>query len=274
MDEVIADGFATADGPPWSRDYILIVSWNIERGQQYPGILEFLRNVEADLILLQEVDLNARRSGRVDIGRELARSLRVNYVFGTEFQELSGGSESSPALHGMAALSPWPLSNGRIIRFQRQSDFWKPRWYVPQAEIFQRRLGGRIALVAEALIYGRKLVSYNLHLESKGNEMLRLDQLGETLEDARQHATSSLVILGGDLNLNASNSAAAGMLEDAGFYDAVGLPDRPTTSARRPFQRVQPIDWIYSSGTVVSEGRVHDDIRASDHYPVSAKLSQ
>jgi len=64
------------------------------------------------------------------------------------------------------------------------------------------------------------------------------------------------------------------MLYATGLYDAVGLPDRPTTSTHGPFHRVRPIDWIYSSGTVASEGRVHDDIRASDHYPISAKLSR
>jgi len=272
MDEVTAGRFAPADRAPGSRDYSLIVNWNIERGQQLPGILDFLRTAEADLILLQEVDLNVRRTGYLDIGRELARSLRLNYVFGAEFQELGRGSESSPALHGMATLSPWPLSNGRILRFQRQSNFWKPRWYVPQAEIFQRRLGGRIALVAEALVYGRKLVSYNLHLESKGDEVLRLQQLREALEDSRQHTASSTVVLAGDLNLNVGNGAAAAMLNGRGFHDAVRLPDRPTTAARRPFQRERPIDWIYVSGEAGSEGRVHDNVRASDHYPLSAKL--
>jgi hypothetical protein len=76
-------------------------------------------------------------------------------------------------------------------------NFWKPRWYVPQIEVSQRRLGGRIALVTETWIYDRRLVTYNLHLESKGQDVLRVEQLREALEDAGRFTESSLVILGG-----------------------------------------------------------------------------
>ena len=172
---------------PWSRDFVRIVSWNIERGLRFRGILDFLRTIQADLILLQEVDLNARRTHYRDVASELAHALQLNVVFGEEFRELSEGSRASPAFHGQATLSPWPLSNGRIIQFRDQSNFWKPRWYVPEIGVFQRRTGGRIALVAEANVYGRMLVIYNLHLESKGNAALRLRQLGEVLEDRRRY---------------------------------------------------------------------------------------
>ena len=125
-------------GPPrpWSRDFFRIVSWNIERGLQFPKILEFLRTIQADLLLLQEVDLNARRTRYRDIASELAHHLNLNYVFGMEFQELSEGTAARPAYHGMATLSPWPLSKARTIRFRDQSSFWKPRWYVPESPGF------------------------------------------------------------------------------------------------------------------------------------------
>ena len=135
MDEVITGGFAIGRRQPWSRDYVRVVSWNVERGLRFSAILDFLRAAEADLILLQEVDLKARRTQHRDVARELARSLQLNYMFGTEFQELRAVSGHSPAQHGQATLSPWPLLNGRIIRFERQSNFWKPRWYVPQIKI-------------------------------------------------------------------------------------------------------------------------------------------
>jgi len=249
------------------------VNWNVERGLRFSAILDFLRAAEADLILLQEVDLKARRTHHRDVARELSRSLQLNYVFGTEFQELHAGSGRSPARHGQATLSPWPLSNGRIIRFERQSNFWKPRWYVPQIELFQRRLGGRIALVTEVAIYNQRLVTYNLHLESKGNDALRLQQLKETLEDAGRHKASSVVIVGGDFNLDAGNGTVAATLNRAGFHDAVRLPELASTP-RRPFQRARCIDWIYVSDGVRTDGKIHNTIRVSDHYPVSATLSK
>ncbi len=277
MDEIISDGFTIGQRPPWSRGYVRVVSWNIERGLQFSAILDFLRTVEADLILLQEVDQNVQRTQHRDVASELAQSLRMNYVFGKEFQELSqkpgAGSPALPAHHGLATLSPWPLSNARIIRFQRQSNFWKPRWYVPRIEVFQRRLGGRIALATEALIYSERFVTYNLHLESKGKDALRVQQLQETLEDARRHTESSLVIVGGDFNLNAGQGDAAATLQSAGFHDAVRRPELPTTAPRAPFQPARAIDWICVSDEIRSEGRVHDNVRASDHHPVSVTFA-
>jgi len=270
MNEVINGEFKTGSRQPWSRNYIRVVSWNIERGLRFAAIVDFLRSIEADLILLQEVDSNARRTGRRDVTRELARALGLYYVFGTEFLELSEGSERSPALHGLATLSPWPLSKGRIVRFQHQSCFWQPRWYVPRIGLFQRRLGGRIALVSEALIYRERLASYNLHLESRGKDVLRLQQLREALEDSERCTDSSLVVFGGDFNLKAGNGDAADMLHCAGCHDAVGLPEIPTAAPGAPFRRARSIDWIYRSSEIHSEGLVHNHIQASDHYPVSA----
>lgn len=272
MDDVIAGGFASGPDWPWSRGFIRIVSWNIERGLRFPAILDFLRAAEADLILLQEVDLHVRRTQYRDVAQELARSLRLHYVFGKEFEELGAGSEGSPAYHGMATLSPWPLEGGRVVRFEGQSNFWKPRWYVPRIECFQRRLGGRLALATVAQIYGRSLASYNLHLESKASDLLRLRQLREALLDASRHEASSLVIVGGDFNMNASVGASAATLRVAEFHDAVGLPERATTAVRSQFRRARPIDWIYVSDGFDSTGHVHDDVQASDHYPVSAEF--
>lgn len=269
MHEIISGGFAS-DKIPWSRDYIRVVTWNIERGRQFSGILRFLRDAEADLIFLQEVDLNARRTQYRDVANDLARTLRLNYVFAEKFHELAQGCNGLPAYQGMATLSPWPLSDARILRFQHQSEFWKPRWYIPNLQVFQRRLGGRIALICDVFINDRRLVTYNLHLESRGRNLLRLAQLNETLVHARQN-TESVVILGGDFNLESRNSKAASALHAAGFRDAAQISDMPTTVARR-FRRPKSIDRIYVSVAARSEGRVHTSVQASDHSPVSAVL--
>jgi endonuclease/exonuclease/phosphatase family metal-dependent hydrolase len=117
---------ARALEPPSS---IRIVVWNIERGLQLPRVIDFLLQANPDVVLLQESDLNARRTHHLNIAREIAERLRMNYVFGREFQELTQESRTSPAYHGQATLSRWPLSNPRLIRFREQSNFWRPRWY-------------------------------------------------------------------------------------------------------------------------------------------------
>ena len=254
------------------RDAFRIVSWNIERGLRFRKVLDFLRAVEADLVLLQEVDLHARRTRYRDVACDLAQALNLNYAFGTEFQELSQGTSSRPAFHGMATLSPWPLSKARIIRFRDQSTFWKPRWYVPDLPAFQRRIGGRIALAAEAEIRGSKVVSYNLHLESRGSDALRLKQLNEVLADCRKYAGRPKFVIAGDFNFDAGSGDAAAALREAGFHDAVRLPERPTTVAHGFSRHAHVIDWIFTSDTLPYQGHVYEEVRASDHYPVSATL--
>ena len=254
-------------------DSLRILSWNIERGLQFTKILSFLRTIEADLLLLQEVDLNARRTRYRDIAAELAHALNLNYAFGMEFQELSEGTASRPAYHGMATLSRWPIARARVIRFRRQSNFWQPRWYVPKMAAFQRRLGGRIALVADLTVGGRRMVTYNLHLESRGNDALRLEQLTEVLEDCRRHVDQPTLVVAGDFNFNAGAGDAAALLQEAGLRDAVGLPGHSTTPAKGLLDHGRAIDWIFASEALDFRGRVYNDVSASDHFPLSATLA-
>ena len=133
--------------------------------------------------------------------KEIAQKLQMNYVFGREFQELTQGPRASPAYHGQATLSRWPLSNPRVLRFQNQSNFWRPRWFLPEIEPFQERIGGRLALVCETAIAGKRVVTYNLHLESKGDDALRCSQIEETLEDARRYEASTPIVLAGEVGV-------------------------------------------------------------------------
>lgn len=235
------------------------------------AIIKFLKEFQADLILLQEVDLNARRTHHLAIAEEIAKDLRMNYVFGFEFQELTQGSTASPAYQGQATLSRWPLRNARVIRFARQSDFWRPHWFLPNYEPFQERLGGRIALCVEMRLPGQDLTTYNLHLESKGSDSLRLAQLSEVLRDAGKQPSRTSILVAGDLNLNVGRGVAATALAKAGFHDGVAEPGVPTRPARA-FSGSRTIDWIFVNDRLRSrDGQVHS-VSGSDHYPVSLIL--
>src|SRR5260221_10936616 len=174
-------------------DSIRVVNWNINRGLRLQRVIEFLASAKADVFLLQESDLNARRTHHLNVAKEIAQKLQMNYVFGREFQELTQGSRTSPAYHGQATLSRWPLSNSRIIRFRKQSNFWRPHWFLPEIEPFQERLGGRIALVSDINIAGKMITTYNLHLESRGDDGCHAAQLGETLDDRRRDDPHGLI---------------------------------------------------------------------------------
>ena len=271
--EIIAENFAPPRWLSWPRDPIRVVDWNIDRGLQLRSIIDFLGDTNADVFILQEVDINARRTHHLNIAQEIARKLRLNYVFGREFVELTQGSKTSPAYHGQATLSSWKISKPRIIHFQRQSDFWKPRWFKPTLPTFQERLGGRIALVSEIIIQGVSMICYNLHLESRSNDELRLAQLNEVLQNTGIYDSTRLVVVAGDLNLNASTSPIADALARAGFQDVVPTSRVPTTPARHLLEAGRHIDWAFVRGPVQADaGKVHRSVRGSDHYPISFEL--
>ncbi len=257
----------------WPPNSIRIVDWNIDRGLQLSGVIEFLADSKADLLLLQEVDMRAKRTHRLNVAREIAQKLRMNYVWGCEFQELTQGSRSSPAFHGQATLSPWPLSNPRVLRFQRQSSFWRPRWYLPDVEPFQERIGGRMALIVDVNLAGRSLTSYNLHLESRGDTSLRQVQLRECLGDSKKYKLSTPMVLAGDMNFDVARTDACSELRRDDFESPFIKQQIKTTPPKSLFDRGSIIDWIFTRGPVrATNPQVHTSVAASDHYPLSVTL--
>jgi endonuclease/exonuclease/phosphatase family metal-dependent hydrolase len=249
-----------------------VVSWNIARGAQMDAIREFLISAKADLILLQESDRNSRRTAHRNVARELAETLRMNYVFGIEFQELGQGSHASPAYHGQATLARWPLVDPRILRFRRQSRYWHPRWWIPPLSVFQRRLGGRMALVTRILIGQRRIISYNLHLESRHHDEHRRCQLAELVEDARQYDSDMIVVAGGDFNFDITGPTETAILRDGGLGTPFTKLDVPTIVPGL-LGNAKAIDWVLTRGVVAPMSpQIHNSIRASDHYPLSLTL--
>jgi endonuclease/exonuclease/phosphatase family metal-dependent hydrolase len=272
--EIEVGNFAPRGPVPGTRTSIRVVDWNINRGSRLSGIIDFLSSTKADLILLQEVDLNARRTRHLNIAREISQKLEMNYIFGREFQELTQGPRTSPAYHGQATLSPWPLSQSRILRFRRQSGFWRPRWFLPKIPPFQERVGGRMALVSNVTVAGRALVAYNLHLESRGNDRLRCSQLEECFEDADHYKSGIPIIVAGDLNFDASRSVAADLIRQASFHRAFSDQHVRTTPRRSLLDRSQVIDWILTRGSVKAASlQIHSSVSASDHYPLSLEMA-
>jgi endonuclease/exonuclease/phosphatase family metal-dependent hydrolase len=195
----------------------------------------------------------------------------MNYVFGREFEELAQGTEASPAYHGQTTLSRLPLSNPRILRFRDQSTFWRPRWFIPPLESFQRRLGGRMALICDITLQGRTLALYNLHLESRGSNELRIGQMSEVLNEIGKNPAAMPVLVAGDFNFDLSRGPAPALIADMRIdnpFASLGgqrtVPDYARTAA---------IDWILTRGALsASDPEIHASVTASDHFPLSLQL--
>ncbi|HOQ46746.1 MAG TPA: endonuclease/exonuclease/phosphatase family protein [Bryobacteraceae bacterium] len=256
---------------PHDRDnkVLKVLNWNIGRGIRVTGVMEVIDREQPDICIFQEVDLNTRRSGWRNLPDILAARFEFNYAFGVEYEELSQESENRRAFHGQAVLCRTQIGASRVLRFSGQSGFWYPRWYVPCLAMFQRRRGGRMALVTELALDHTALVIYNLHLESRGSGKLRLLQLSEVVRDSLRYPNDTPVVVAGDLNTGDAASPLRSCLLTAGFRDASGGGPRGGTT---PTGRT--LDWIFVRGPIAcAETKVHRWTSASDHYPLSTILS-
>jgi endonuclease/exonuclease/phosphatase family metal-dependent hydrolase len=114
---------------------------------------------------------------------------------------------------------------------------------------------------------------YSLHLESRGDEDLRLTQLEEAIEDAALYSGEMPALLAGDLNFDVSHAAPAGPLSHVGFRNALELPSPHTTTPRGLFRRPRKIELGLRIGTCRASPRgVDTSVRASDHYPITFTL--
>jgi endonuclease/exonuclease/phosphatase family metal-dependent hydrolase len=243
------------------RGDLKVITWNIERGEAYESVLAVLRALDGDVLLLQEVDRDCRRTGYRDVARDLALALGMNWISAGEFQEIGEGRGARPAIHGQAILSRYPIDDAGVLRFAAQ-DRW--RWSVNPV---QPRRGGRIALRARTA----GLLLYNTHIESGGNEPLQRRQIAEILLDQSRHGQPHVpVLIAGDFNNGPILHAAMfGYLGAAAFSDALGVAAQrgPTSFGQR-----HPIDWIFVKNLTPIRGRIVDAADASDHSPVMAAL--
>jgi endonuclease/exonuclease/phosphatase family metal-dependent hydrolase len=172
---------------------VRVVTWNIERGLNYDQIRRALAGPDeaafpasekvpsrqkaladsqlasiqdADILILNEVDLGMKRTEYRDVARELAEALHMNYAYGVEFVEVDPifelgtqkvdlvGADSDEAarladdlrvdreryrgLHGTAILSRYSIQNARIIRLPICYD-----WYAKEAAAISKLENGR-----------------------------------------------------------------------------------------------------------------------------------
>lgn len=74
MDQLETGSFLSPTSASARPGVIRIVTWNINRGQQLDGVIEFLQGAAAELILLQEADVNVRRTQYRNTSREIAQA--------------------------------------------------------------------------------------------------------------------------------------------------------------------------------------------------------
>ncbi len=269
---------------------LTILAYNILRGFEVDAQLDAMTSgssfPQPDILLLSEVDRGCQRTDFRNIARDYAQRLGYYYVYATEFVELPSSRGATgpynPPLceHGNAIVSRYPLGNVRQIRHAQNRS-----WYTPpeEPEPDEPRLGGRIAIAADARLGDDLIRLYVLHLESTISAAdIRDAQAEEIARDAE--SVTHPVIVGGDFNTfgyfqdlenNALTEPAVQSFVDRGFADAhedLVLDARYTSFD--PFALV--IDLILVRGISISgSGRCEPEAcgTLSDHLPIWSTVS-
>ncbi len=279
-----AEVYNMVPAPQPVSDALGTLVFNMERGVHLAELGDFLETCPAvrplDLILANELDDGCVRSGGRNTTLELARRLGMNTAFGLEFIELVNG-EDPKGFHGNAVFSRWPIRWAGVVRLPEQYN-----WYVDR----QRRIGGRLAVLAELDVGGVPVGVGTIHLENRTHGPGRQAQLETVLAAAERWFPRMPVILGGDLNTNTFDGrdkdaiqTVAGdpvlqrrCLEDVAAWEgcltaaeAAGyrlLPEKPLPTRRKPLpgggHLDLRLDWLLVRGVRPEESRTVSTRRA------------
>jgi endonuclease/exonuclease/phosphatase family metal-dependent hydrolase len=179
------------------------VHWNIEHGNHYQHIESALcghaQLADADLVLLNEVDLGMARSGNRDVAADLAAALGLHVAFAPLFIETTvgrdddaltaGSRENEEALFGIAILSRHPIGAVRVVPLPSPVGIQFDH---------ERMFGRHVALVATIERPGAPFTAVSAHLEVLRTREHRAAQMRTLLEALAEVAGP--VILAGDFN--------------------------------------------------------------------------
>lgn len=267
-----------------------------------------IRQVDPDVLMLQEVDVESKRSGYVDQLQVLLDQTRLNFaVYASQWKADFVPSDGLGRMDdGIAILSRWPLRDARRIALpQRTDQSGVERYFYLKRAILRARLD----LPGDDDVY-----VVNTHLEAFSADDTKLRQLHVLQEElAALDAAGERFVLGADLNTVPPGTARRSGFDDkacpddsefdatdftreegwvdplyAAYHEAIPLAayradNRPyfthTTDGDGFWNR--KIDYLFTNGRwLPGSGLTHQDAASggmetmplSDHAPITATL--
>jgi endonuclease/exonuclease/phosphatase family metal-dependent hydrolase len=203
--------------------FIRATAWNIERGLRLDSIIGVLKEhpvlSESDVLLLTELDYGMARTENRFVAREIAESLKLNYVFAPCYINLNKGSglevhtsgENTQALHGNALFSRYPLKGAHSLALPNGKDKMKGN---------EKRLGSQVAVIADVEHPLGTVRMVSLHLDAHSTQRHRHHQMKLVLDHLATLSPKLPVLIGGDWNTSTYNSRRA-VYSIVGFFRRV-----------------------------------------------------
>lgn len=227
----------------------------VDAKKNLPKIADFLRAEGADIIFLQEVDVNVKRSGSIDEVALLSGDLNFAGKFAPAI-DLQGGQ------FGVAILSRWPISDARVEKL------FKPDYsnHVPKYPDYYDEQ--RVILLVHVETPRGKIAVLCTHLGLTNDQ--REKQLQRIAEIASEEAKLHPVIFGGDLNARPEELELK--IINTVLNDTGGGASRLNTFPWDVPNRC--IDYVYTSKDFTTTRLSVPDVLLSDHRPVVVELQR
>lgn len=235
--EAATDAGTFEASPP---DGLRIMTFNIKHGDlsSLEAIAEVIRAEEPDIVGLQEVDVDAARSGNVNQPHRLSQLTGMASLFRSSLTFSSGG------YYGLSLLSRFPILTSNKLELTSSGE-------------------QRILMIVDVLTEHGTIPVAVTHLGLTSSE--RVVQVEEVLAAIGSRTN---VVLMGDMNAqpdSAEMKALAGVLSDA--WEA-GTGTGATIPVDAPTRR---IDYIFLGSDWPAPTQAHVPVTtASDHLPVVA----
>lgn len=236
-----------------AQEGLKILSYNIHHANppsedseviDLPAIAKVINDSDADLVGLQEVDINVTRSGNIDQAKELARLTNRYYYFAKGI-DLQGGE------YGVAILSKFP--------FIKQENYLLPMPINGEQRV--------VAFATVLLNSGQEVIFGTTHLDLHDEN--RSAQAEFIVNFARENNTRP-IILTGDLNAEPDSQPIKTL--DSKFV-------RSQIANGFTFPQINPrteIDYIMvanSKSLQLKNHKVINEEYASDHCPLYVEIS-
>lgn len=229
---------------------VRVLSYNIHHGEGRDSVVDLSRiaqviNSEApDLVALQEVDSNVRRSELLDEPAELARLTKMQFSFGPNIPHQGG-------LYGNAVLSRWPIIKSK-------------NHFLPSPYGGEQR--GVLEVAIQPPEMERPLLFFATHFDYRRGSPERLLS-ARMINELIASRGNVPALLAGDLN---DTPASRPISELSKRWQLANQSAVLTYPANYPWKQIDYVMLHPRNHWRIIETRVIDERIASDHRPLLA----